>query len=723
MRISTLALLYCVCSVSIAQENLHNFHITSAPVEQGSSAIASDSNALAVAMARLRDAEAANTLSAEGRMRYNSDSNKKSIADYKYQSYSLVERGDFRDAIRAASIYLFLGLEQKNEGHVAYAKLLLATAYLYSGKLQLANQYAAEVLSHWVWPQWRNNAYGTANKILGDVALRRGEYSKAISYYEKSIDLADDFLRFYSRLALASAHISAGHYTKANQAIDHAEGYIETLGKVGQLSAKSLLLRARGILALKSGRLDDADSLYKTALETHGEGYDSAYDRFWLLEGIAKTKLAKGDKGGAAKVYLEAILEAENVRARFRSEEIKSALFGEMQDAFDMAVQLLIESGHPDIAWEVSERSRSRALLDMMRNRVKLSSGNDAFSDAAKVTSKISTLSEKLSTNDVVISYHMLSEYTYGWAIRKSGTTMARVGSDRQTIAQLVEDFRDAVVMRRKGAKQYGAELYDILIKPFKVTEGETITFVPHDAIHYLPFQALWVGDKYLIQRNSVSYAPSGTSLVMLFGRQDNKKGIFLGLGNPDLGDPAMALPGAQRELESLRVMFPNAEAYFQKDATRDKLLQRVGDSRILHIAAHGTVDRVDPLLSKIHLAGNSAIAGVLEARDVYSMRLKNTALVTLSACETGLGKVSRGDEIWGFARSFLSAGAQSLIVSLWPVSDESTETLMKRFYLELNNGSDARDSLRSATLEVMNDRRFSDPYFWAPFILMGKMH
>ena len=94
---------------------------------------------------------------------------------------------------------------------------------------------------------------------------------------------------------------------------------------------------------------------------------------------------------------------------------------------------------------------------------------------------------------------------------------------------------------------------------------------------------------------------------------------------------------------------------------------------------------------------------------------------MTHSACESGLGKVSWGDEIWGFTRSFLSAGAPALLVSLWSVADESTERLMTRFYQHLGGQLDARKfALRLAQLDVMREPKFSHPFFWAPFDLVG---
>jgi CHAT domain-containing protein len=93
---------------------------------------------------------------------------------------------------------------------------------------------------------------------------------------------------------------------------------------------------------------------------------------------------------------------------------------------------------------------------------------------------------------------------------------------------------------------------------------------------------------------------------------------------------------------------------------------------------------------------------------------------VALSACETGLGKVSRGDEVWGFTRSFLSAGAPSLLVSLWPVGDDATELLMTSMYSDLMRGGAPAAALRKAVDVVMSRPEFSDPMFWAAFSLVG---
>ena len=123
-------------------------------------------------------------------------------------------------------------------------------------------------------------------------------------------------------------------------------------------------------------------------------------------------------------------------------------------------------------------------------------------------------------------------------------------------------------------------------------------------------------------------------------------------------------------------MLFPERRVFVQREASKTRFKAAAGDARVLHVAAHAEVDLVDPLFSRILLAGDDAGPGNLEAREIYELDLKNVSLVTLSACESGLGRIATGDEILGFTRSFLAAGSSALIVSLWPVADESTELL-----------------------------------------------
>jgi CHAT domain-containing protein len=379
-----------------------------------------------------------------------------------------------------------------------------------------------------------------------------------------------------------------------------------------------------------------------------------------------------------------------------------------------------MEANDPEAAWQASERGRSRALLDLVRNRVRLASGSSVFIDPLGGTADLAELRAMLLPREALVEYHVLPDRTYAWVIRKGGVTSAVIEVKRAELARQVQLFRDAVSERQTGAIDAAAQLHDLLVRPLGLVAGEALVVVPHDVLHYVPFQALRSSAGYLIETSSLSYAPSASALAALMRRDARKSGKLLALGNPDLGSPQFALPGAQGEVAAIRALFSEEESYFLKDATKRRFVGGASGANVVHVAAHAEVDALDPLYSRIFLAPEGRDRGTLEARDIYPLDLARTGLVTLSACESGLGKVSSGDEIWGFTRSVLGAGSPALLVSLWSVADESTERLMTRFYRDLEAKTDARESLRAAQLEVMRDPKFAHPFFWAPFDLVG---
>ena len=144
---------------------------------------------------------------------------------------------------------------------------------------------------------------------------------------------------------------------------------------------------------------------------------------------------------------------------------------------------------------------------------------------------------------------------------------------------------------------------------------------------------------------------------------------------------------------------------------------------RFVHLATHGFVNEEKPGFSGLLLSPDetSSEDGILYLAEVYNLQL-NAELMTLSACETGLGKIARGEGLIGLTRGFLYAGAQNLLVSLWKVNDASTSRLMIDFYEDLLNGNSKSAALQTAKLNLINsDAKYADPYYWAPFVLIGR--
>ena len=184
------------------------------------------------------------------------------------------------------------------------------------------------------------------------------------------------------------------------------------MGARSKAGADATLFRLKADIAMRESRFSDAAKMFEDAfgaIEKSG-GSDAPYEKFRAFEGIGRAKIAGGDKVGALKAYLAAVTISEQVRARFRSEEVTSGLFGQMQYVFNESVALLMESGQAEAAWDISERGRARALLDMVRNRVSLSAGSNVFADSLAKSVKSAEVASLLKAGDVLVEYPPASE-------------------------------------------------------------------------------------------------------------------------------------------------------------------------------------------------------------------------------------------------------------------------------------------------------------------------
>jgi CHAT domain-containing protein len=252
--------------------------------------------------------------------------------------------------------------------------------------------------------------------------------------------------------------------------------------------------------------------------------------------------------------------------------------------------------------------------------------------------------------------------------------------------------------------------LYSELIAPIREQlNTKHLIFVPHGALHFLPFHALRSGGEYLCDAYTISYAPSATVFTLCQEKTGNEMPNSLVMGIPDERAPQIL-----NEVQSVATLLPHPEVFLGEQATSEILRKRGSESSLLHIATHGTYRQDNPMFSGIRLGD-----GYLNLYDLYQIRLP-AKLVTLSGCATGMNFVSAGDELLGLQRGLFCAGATSLLLSLWDVHDESTSALMQVFYRNYIQTSDMPGALQSAMKQLREQN--PHPYFWAPFVLVGKL-
>jgi len=251
--------------------------------------------------------------------------------------------------------------------------------------------------------------------------------------------------------------------------------------------------------------------------------------------------------------------------------------------------------------------------------------------------------------------------------------------------------------------------LYQELIAPIRhLLDHRHIVFVQHGLLHYVPFHALHDGESYLIDRFSISYAPSASIYAHCQTKPVNAAGNSLILGVPDERTPAI-----RAEVDALAQILPNARLFLGDDATEDVLQTHGPRSKTVHIATHGYFRQDNPMFSSIRLGTSH-----LSLYDMAHLQLP-VELVVLSGCATGLNVVTPGDELMGLVRGLLQAGAQSLILSLWDVHDDSTKEFMVEFYTQLQLGCSKAEAMQTASINLRERR--PHPYHWAPFLLIGK--
>ncbi len=281
--------------------------------------------------------------------------------------------------------------------------------------------------------------------------------------------------------------------------------------------------------------------------------------------------------------------------------------------------------------------------------------------------------------------------------------------------------------MSAEERNKISQELYDSLILPFEneILAAKHLTVVVNDKLQYLPFQALWNKDKYLIESISISYLATAGSLIY-YTESNLKKddGRVLGYGNPFPQDAELKLPEAEIETKELtRIFGDRALIRTGAEATKTQLLKEIRQASYIHLATHAHLEPRDPKRSFIMLAGNNDQEKKLYYNEISSLELQlsGVELITLSACETALGR--DGIELFGISEQFRRAGVRAVVASLWKVNDKSTKELIIQFYQALSQGESKNQALRSAQLYLIHNERstYSDPYYWAPFILIGK--
>ena len=329
-----------------------------------------------------------------------------------------------------------------------------------------------------------------------------------------------------------------------------------------------------------------------------------------------------------------------------------------------------------------------------------------------------------------------------------------------------VEALREALRDPRRTDVNARARAVDTLVlRPLRGAFGELSRLIvsPDGELNLVPFEAL-VDEHghYLIERHAISYVTSGRDLLRMTVARESRSSAAI-FADPVFGEPSTSgerasarlvaprgsngsvttgsklssvyfapLAATAAEAKAIKTLFPEATLFTGLQA-RKASLQRVEAPRMLHIASHGFflqdagASVENPLLrSGLALAGANLMhdtqeEGILTALEASALDLWGTKLVTLSACDTGVGEIRNGEGVYGLRRAFVLAGTETLVMSLWPVSDTIAREGMVAYYTGLRAGLGRGDALRQSKLAMLKRPSRQHPFYWASFILSGE--
>ncbi|MER3492866.1 MAG: Fis family transcriptional regulator [Mastigocladus sp. ERB_26_2] len=534
-------------------------------------------------------------------------------------------------------------------------------------------------------------------------------------------------------------------YTKLNQSDRALENYQKAVALakvVGNPQVHAHTLYKLGQFYDKKQNYAQAINSYQQAVVAAKKSNDKVVIGPILTQ-LGAVQFQAGKLADASKSLYEAIALYESLRAGL-TDQNKISIFEIQAYTYRLLQQTLITQNQPEAALEVAERGRARAFVELLASKLSASSQTPANSKPLSIE-QIKQIAKR--QNATLVEYSVIgNDAIYIWVVQPTGKIAFRqvdLKAQKISLPELVKTSRESLGVKGRGIievavvdnssqqqKQKLQQLYQLLITPIAsllpTNPNQRVIFIPHESLFLVPFAALQdTNGKYLIEKHTILTAPAIQVLDLTTKPKQQSRGKqvkeVLVMGNPTmpkLEPPLQPLPGSEKEAQAI-AQLENTTAIIGAQATETLLKQKLPNAKIVHLATHGLLespqDKTIP--TAIALAPSPKDDGLLTPAEIVDLPIK-AEMVVLSACDTGRGKIT-GDGVIGLSRSLMTAGASSVVVSLWAVPDAPTSGLMTEFYHNLQQNPDKAVALRNAILTTM--KRHPNPVNWAAFTLIGK--
>lgn len=694
------------------------------------------------------------------------------------------------------------------------------------GEETRAAEYFQQALA--IWRKTDPNGLDVASALngIGETAAKGGDLSRADDYLQQALSTRQktnpDGLRTADSLNnLGELKLERGDFDGA------AEYFQQALAIFQKVAPESLrVAQVQDNLAELSAKRGDnarAEGFYRQALAVQHELAPGSLDESKTLHSLGVVMRASGQIDKSYPFLVRAVDALESQTARLGgSQDVRSTFRAQYAGYYGDLEIALLDLKKPEQAYQVSERSRARSLLQMLAERDLVLSSEvpteierarklnatdydrvqaelaqlnptkdrqkvdglltrlrDLSDERGQIVERIRGLSPRLAfllypqpldlaaarrvldPGTTLLSFGVFEDRTVLFIVQPEGVapgfSAVTIQVPEKELRTKVQAFRHLIGERRQSTDRdlmaQSRGLYDLLIKPAEplIKGSDRLLIVSDGPLQILPFAALRRSEKeYLVEWKPLHTVVSATVYAELkkARRQATKPIELVAFGDPrfpsnsmtqgertsdaelrsatDRGLTLSPLFFSRVEVDAITSLYPGrSQKYEGAEATEERAKSVGTDVRYIHFSTHGFLDEHFPLNSALVLSIPEKFEegkenGLLQAWEIFEQVHLDADLVTMSACNTGLGQELNGEGLIGLTRAFEYAGAHSVLASLWSVDDMRTMELMKGFYGGLLTGKSKDEALREAQLGLLRSQPSSSPYYWAAFTLTG---
>jgi tetratricopeptide (TPR) repeat protein len=537
-------------------------------------------------------------------------------------------------------------------------------------------------------------SYGIVLKVC-DVEMNRAILLFETSHLEESLHVYQNTKKIFTEMKMeveaARVDVNIGNVLKEQGDIPgclqkffsaHALFTQYTLGRELYMTKVNI-----GFALLHTDDTEESEKYLNPALEYAAMSKDFQLE-YVSLYGLGLIEASKKNFEGALQLFEKSVSSFYKVRSLIASEPLRISYLKNKRGIYNQLISVCFETDTYDTLVHYIELFKSRTIYE------KITGVQEGVS--------VKEVKDYLLADEVLLNYYVIPDKILIGVFSREGFQV-QVSPYQEDLYKMLLELKVRLFFRSRRLDIL-QRFYKLLISPVEdLIQGKKVWCAPHDLLHYVPFASLFDGDHFLVENHTVAVIPSASLLVSV-GPWDHSSHTALLVRGSDL-------TFAEKEIEGIENFFKDKKVLVGN--TGLDCISRYLPRDVVHFACHGSIKQDDPLFSWLKLSESHT----LRAADVLTMDFTGS-LVVLSACNTGVNKILAGDEPMGFLRTFLYAGAKSIVSSLYVVDDKSTSQLFVEFYRNLKQGASPAEALQEAQVSFIE--KGIHPYYWSSFIVVG---